>query len=881
MESELNDVRGSLEVAISGGHEGYPSKPPYSPGAINPEYPFDERTLVPDENEVYTGVRDALWLLGLDAASYGKKAWNPLGEIIRPGQTVVLKPNFIRDFRETHAGHEDCVITHGSIIRAALDYVYIALKGQGRIIVADAPQNDADFEAIRRIAGLGEIQVFYREHAGFDVEVYDLRPERARKVDGVIVGHEPLPGDPAGYVKVDLGRHSMFAEVEGRCHLLYGSEYDTSEIRRHHTGGVHEYMISKTILGADCVINLPKLKTHKKTGITVCMKNLVGISGNKNWLPHHREGTPSQGGDQYADDGMMHRIERKSMECFRRVFPLFGPLRQIVAGPIKSVGKHIFGDTNKDAIRSGNWYGNDTTWRMAIDLNRILLYADKNGTLRDRPARHVFCIVDGIVGGEGNGPLDPTPKATGLVVVGENPAAVDLACARIMGFDPSRLPLVTRPFDAHPLPITSFAASQVIVHSTDKRIQEAVVEGGDSLFSFRPYFGWVGHCESRIPSPPEVDHGIARSSLDEWVVDIDGGNDLAREDSTEILFLGDVVLAGEVGDTIRQQGMDFLFERVPRDFFNVDVLCYNLECSLSRRGEVWEPKPVPFRGEPEFLSVFPKAKCKYVANVSNNHFLDYGEDAALDTLEALAAHGMRYFGAVGTAVETQRHIVLETRSGNIGLVGFTPSGHPLPKARRVNVASDGIAEMVSHIRLLKDQSDVVIVSLHQGVEHTPCVDRQCRQRTHSLIDAGADCVICHHPHIIQGIEMYQGVPIFHSIGNFAIGLDFMRRPSARKSLALRLVLCKRRLRKIIIEPFSIMNSLQPRRVTTEEMRQIRRETEALSSVFDSQSRTHIQHMRCRGRKMYDHVCSLCEMVRAKGVVSTTRYYSGRIMALWK
>ena len=112
---------------------------------------------------------------------------------------------------------------------------------------------------------------------------------------------------------MNLDSRSMFAEIEHLCHLLYGSEYDTSEICRHHTGGVHEYLISRTILEADCVINLPKLKTHKKTGITVCLKNLVGINGNKNWLPHHRVGTPAQGGDQFAEDGLIHRVERGVM----------------------------------------------------------------------------------------------------------------------------------------------------------------------------------------------------------------------------------------------------------------------------------------------------------------------------------------------------------------------------------------------------------------------------------------------------------------------------------------------------------------------------------------------------------------------------------------
>ena len=491
----MHTVVSSNRVAIASGCDAYPAPGVFSPGVCYPEYPFGSGAVAATRNAAYEGVRETLRLLGLDTEHDGSETWNPLGETIKPGQTVVLKPNFVREFRETYAGHDDCLITHGSVIRAALDYVYIALKGQGRIIIADAPQNDATFESIRQIAGLDQIQAFYRQHAGFDVEVYDLRPEQARKIDGVIVGHESLPGDPAGYVKVDLGPHSMFAEVQHLCHLLYGSEYDTREIRSHHTGGVHEYLISKTILDADCIINLPKLKTHKKTGITVCLKNLVGINGNKNWLPHHREGTPSQGGDQYADDSVVHRIERKGMECFRRIFPLFGPLRRIIAGPIKNMGKRVFGDTNKNAIRSGNWYGNDTTWRMAIDLNRILLYADRSGILSETPVREVFCIVDGIVGGEGNGPLDPTPKQAGVLLAGSNPVAVDNVCAHVMGFDRRKVPLVTQSLMPHRFPILLSEWEDITVLCGDRSQGRKLSEYHGTLVPFKAHFGWIRHIE--------------------------------------------------------------------------------------------------------------------------------------------------------------------------------------------------------------------------------------------------------------------------------------------------------------------------------------------------------------------------------------------------
>ena len=490
-----NDILTSAVISISTGHNGYPSKPPYSPTSDYPEYSFGPVAIADGANPAYEGVREALQLLELDAEHYGRKDWNPMGEIIRPGNTVVLKPNFIRDFRETQPGHEDCLITHGSVIRAALDYVYIALKGEGRIIIADAPQNDADFDVIRRIARLSEIQEFYSRHADFEVEVYDLRPEKARKIDGVIVGHERLPGDPVGYVKANLGQHSAFNEISHLCHLLYGAEYDTSELRSHHHGNTHEYLISKTILDADCIINLPKLKTHKKTGITVSMKNLVGINGNKNWLPHHREGTPAQGGDQFADDGIKHRIERGAMACFRNLFPLFGPLRRVIAKPVKALGKGIFGDTNTNTIRSGNWYGNDTTWRMVIDLNRILMYADRNGHLQDNPARRIFCIVDGIVGGEGNGPLDPTPKPVGIVLAGKNPVAVDLVCARLMGFDYKRLPVLRQALDNHSLPITAFEHDELVCKSNDQQFDRSLDEFDRMSLAFEPHFGWQKHVE--------------------------------------------------------------------------------------------------------------------------------------------------------------------------------------------------------------------------------------------------------------------------------------------------------------------------------------------------------------------------------------------------
>src|SRR5207245_1779192 len=232
-------------VAVYRGAGRYCGTPPYHPTHSYPEYTFGASALGPD-NPTYAAVRGALGLIFPDA--FGTPTWNPLQQIVRPGDTVVLKPNLICDFHETRGDDIVSMITHGSVIRAVLDYVVIALRGEGRVVIADAPQCDASFERLMTFTGLPLIQSFYRAHSSIRLDVIDLRPEYARKIDGVIVGHGTLPGDPAGYTAIDLGRASEFYPISHTNPRLYGSEYDVSEVALHHHGDTHEYLICKTIL---------------------------------------------------------------------------------------------------------------------------------------------------------------------------------------------------------------------------------------------------------------------------------------------------------------------------------------------------------------------------------------------------------------------------------------------------------------------------------------------------------------------------------------------------------------------------------------------------------------------------------------------------------
>src|SRR5207245_7882517 len=112
-----------------------------------------------------------------------------------------------------------------------------------------------------------------------------------------------------------------------------------------------------------------------------------------------------------------------------------------------------------------------------------------------RPVRHFLSVVDGIVGGQGNGPLDPRPRPAGLIVTGTNPVAVDLACARVMGFDYRKIALLTRALAAHSLPLADFAYADVVARSNDPIYDHPLADLSGPLLRFTPHFGWTGHVE--------------------------------------------------------------------------------------------------------------------------------------------------------------------------------------------------------------------------------------------------------------------------------------------------------------------------------------------------------------------------------------------------
>ena len=420
------------------------------------------------------------------------------GDYIQPGNKVVLKPNWVKehDERRPGPGQWEHVVTHPAVIEAVARWVAERLQGRGSITICDAPQTDSSFKTLASYCGLDAMtESVAKDFAGVEVRVLDLRPEEWHAVDGVTVSRTTLPGDPLGSTHVHLNSASEFVGFRGEGQL-YGASYNMAETNERHSGSRHEYLLCRTPMEADVFINLPKLKTHKKVGMTCALKNLVGINANKNWLPHHTEGTPDMGGDQFPANTAKARLEHAWMGAAKRWLKNRPTLSRLFV-PVKKMGRMFFGDTQQ-VVRSGNWHGNDTCWRMVLDLNKCLFFFDGDGWRRAKPVRYL-AVVDGIVGGEGNGPMAPDPKPAGVVLAGTHPLAVDCASATLMGLDWQKLRLLKSAFEMRELSFVGFGPDTIRVVSNKPSWNGSLNELRDT-FDFRPHFGWVGAIEKRSVS---------------------------------------------------------------------------------------------------------------------------------------------------------------------------------------------------------------------------------------------------------------------------------------------------------------------------------------------------------------------------------------------
>jgi len=431
-------------------------------------------------------VRRLLEDAGLDAARRGTPEWNPLGEFIPPGGRVVVKPNWVHHHNHSGAGL-DVLVTHTSVVEAVARYAGLARPSS--LVIGDAPIQGCDFGALRAAAGLGEMEARLRE-AGVPVQVRDFR---RTVLPGGRIGAPSL--DTArrdeDYVLFDLGEASALEPVTRPGAEFRVTKYDPERLRRTHGPGRHQYLVAREVIEADVVISVPKLKTHKKAGITGALKNLVGINGLKDYLPHHRKGGPAAGGDCYPERSALKALAEDLLDHANR--PRGGTGARVLAGAARAAmaGGTLLGHSPD---LEGSWHGNDTVWRMCLDLQRLLRYGRPDGTLASTPQRTVLTVTDAIVAGEGDGPLHPLPVPLGVLTFAASPPAAERVHAFLMGFDPARVPLLRHAFDPE-WGLVDFGPEAVRAELDGEAVPDLPSLAALSPRAFVPPRGWRGHVE--------------------------------------------------------------------------------------------------------------------------------------------------------------------------------------------------------------------------------------------------------------------------------------------------------------------------------------------------------------------------------------------------
>ncbi|MBN2393571.1 MAG: DUF362 domain-containing protein [Anaerolineae bacterium] len=405
--------------------QGYPIAPPFDPENIYPEHPYQTEGITPG-NGAYRLVREALRLFNPEG--YGTADWNPLGRLIRPGDRVLLKPNLV-DASAWRNGQ----MTHPAFLRPIIDYVYKACGPSGYIMLGDAPWSVDVFDPLVRDTGIQAMVEYLVQNCGVPVVLQDLN-----KADRE---HTPL---------VDLG---ALSELRSESRVWYDAH--GKPLLEEGEPSIGRYRIAPAVLEADVVVSIPKAKVHCSGGITVAMKNMVGI-------------IPAWDGPY--GDGVLKDCAHTS-------------------------------DVDQAAGRRGMYLDNDTIWRTMADLNRILLYADTGGVLQTTPQRRYLAIVDAIVAAE-ESQYDPHPYPLNTVIIGTDPISVDAITARCMGFDPRALKSVVKASARQELPLGTADPAKIKVHTSGGNTVSSLYR--QALTPELYVYSWQGYLEASDFDPPEI-----------------------------------------------------------------------------------------------------------------------------------------------------------------------------------------------------------------------------------------------------------------------------------------------------------------------------------------------------------------------------------------
>ncbi len=229
--------------------------------------------------------------------------------------------------------------------------------------------------------------------------------------------------------------------------------------------------------------------------------------------------------------------------------------------------------------------------------------------------------------------------------------------------------------------------------------------------------------------------------------------------------IGDIMFTDKVISSCGTGGADDLFQHTRSILLKSDFTIGNLETPLSNRSAlVAHPgKAFVFCAPQEFARSLRFGGVNIVS-LANNHMMDYGLPALSDTMQTLQSHGVLYTGAGRDLAEASRPLICEAKGLKIAFLAFT---YAFPaKKNAPGCCPCNLVFMQKQIRAVKESGHLVIVSIHHGIEYVDYPNRYIMSLFRGAADAGANVVLGHHPHVVQGLEVYKNTLIVYSLGNF-------------------------------------------------------------------------------------------------------------------
>ena len=289
--------------------------------------------------------------------------------------------------------------------------------------------------------------------------------------------------------------------------------------------------------------------------------------------------------------------------------------------------------------------------------------------------------------------------------------------------------------------------------------------------------------EETLDPETDIDRQVESEQVDgaELGVEMQGQDESGKlesepgeNDSNEcsLLFAGDIYFSNHVLNAYDRVGGigGVRGESLRETIAESDIFMANLEFPFSDRGTQAADKQFTFRVSPSRVSILQEIGPDIVT-VANNHALDYGTDALLDTCDTLDSAGILHVGAGKNLEEAKQPQIIEKNGKKIGFLGasrvFPTGGWAAGSSHPGMFSAYDTASVVQEIQKVKKECDYLVVYVHWGIERNTQPEAYQREMGHQYIDAGADLVIGHHSHRMNPIEAYKGKYICYSLGNFS------------------------------------------------------------------------------------------------------------------